>query len=190
MSNHFDQLMEGVAVRTDYTDGHSETLTGEDSPTGQPVIFINSDRYTGRAHDKMVKAEALHLLKYKKPELHAKLYGMALRDPEYMAWARRSYDIATGAAPDPETGKKVDPARKEDRPFNKWHEVSRFDQVIGGYILAQDPDLPTMRNWSRPDLPIGPELRGELEKLRQEFNNRSPSLSQPPKVAQKRAPNK
>jgi len=184
MPGLFDRLMKDVEIRP-YTGPHSETKYGDDSPTGKPIIFINDDKYQGRAKEKMAMAESLHLLKLKEPEIHKKLLDTALNDPEYMKWARRSYDIVTGKAPDPETGEYIPAAQRETRPFDKWHTVSRFDQVIGGYALAGDKDLPTMANWSRDRLPMGPALRSELEKIRQEFNNRSPSLGQPPKMGQR-----
>ena len=165
----FKGLLAGVDVAP-LNQGHSETLWGDDSPTGRPTIFINPDKYQGDAWDKMQKAEALHLLKLKNPNLHSAIMSDALDDPDYMRWARNSYDIMTGKKPDPETGKYVEKDKLERRSFNDWHNVSRFDQVMGGYILAGDPDFPTMKNWNRDKLPIGKRLRGWLEYLKQEFD--------------------
>ena len=75
----------------------------------------------------------------------------AFSSHEYLRWANASYERSR--------------AEGETRSFRDWHDVSRFDQVIGGYLFAQDPDLPTMANWSREDLPFGRPLSQELEKL-------------------------
>jgi len=164
----FERLLKDVEIRP-YSDGHSETVYGDDSPTGSPIIYINDDLYKGDAKKKMTRTEALHLLKIKEPKLHQQLMDAAMNDPAYMASARHSYDVVTGKKPD-ENGVYVPENRREQRPFDKWHNVSRFDQVIGGYILAQDPDFPTMKNWDRGKMQMGPELRRMLEAIRQEFN--------------------
>ena len=164
----FERLLKDVEIRP-YSDGHSETAYGDDSPTGSPIIYINDDLYKGDAKKKMTRTEALHLLKIKEPKLHQQLMDAAMNDPAYMASARHSYDVVTGKKPD-ENGVYVPENRREQRPFDKWHNVSRFDQVIGGYILAQDPDFPTMKNWDRGKMQMGPELRRMLEAIRQEFN--------------------
>jgi hypothetical protein len=102
----------------------------------------------------------------------------AMADSDYMDWTRKSYDYVSGNIPNPETGKfDIPKERLEKRDFDKWHNVSRFDQVIGGYIYAQDPDLPTMKNWDRYDLPMGSDLRAGLEAFREEFE--TPQISNP-----------
>ena len=181
--NLFSRLLKDVAIRP-YSEGNAETKTGDDSPTGKPIIYINNDTYAGKAKEKMVKAEALHLLKHKEPKLHRELYEAANRDPAYKKWAQDSYRVVTGQVPDPETGERVPEDKREKRDFEKWHKESRFDQVIGGYIMAGDPDIPTMRFWDRDNMRIGPELRGKFEKVRKEFDSYSfPRLGQPPKLA-------
>ena len=163
------KLLRGVEIRS--TDkGHSETQLPEDSPTGMPIIYINDSLYKGMARDKMIAAESIHLLKLADPDRHKKLMDTALADPEYMDWAQTSYDYLSGKIPNPETGLfDIDEKDYEKRDFDKWHNVSRFDQVIGGYIYSQDPDLPTMKNWNRYELPMGTELRAELESFREDF---------------------
>ena len=182
MSNLFDRLLKDVEIRP-YTEGNSETKWGDDSPTGKPVIFVNDDLYQGQAKQKMIKAEALHLLKLKEPELHKDLMDTAMNDPKYMASARHSYDVVTGKKPD-ENGDYVPEGRREKRSFDDWHNISRFDQVIGGYILAGDKDIPTMKNWNRESgvlTRMGPDLRRKLEVLRKEFNYQPPRLGEKPK---------
>ena len=49
--------------------------------------------------------------------------------------------------------------------------------MIGGYIYGQDPDLPTMKNWQPKSLPMGAELRAELESFRQDFQQ--PHINNP-----------
>jgi hypothetical protein len=173
------KLLENVAIMS--TDqGHSETEWGDDSPTGQPIIYINDSLYKGAARDKMISSESLHLLKHVDPERHADLESTALADPEYMAWAKRSYDFVTGKEPYPETGEYQPKDALEKRSFDKWHNISRFDQVIGGYLYAQDEDLPTMKSWNRENLPMGAELRGKLETFREEWET-PPKLGKPKK---------
>lgn len=182
MENLFDRLRKDVEIRP-YDKGNSETQWGDDSPTGKPIIYVNDDLYQGQAKDKMVKAESLHLLKVKEPELHGDLMNTALNDPEYMAAARHSFDVMRGRKPD-ENGDFIPEERREKRSFEDWHNISRFDQVIGGYILAGDPDLPTMKNWNRESgvlKRMGPDLRRKLEVLRKEFNNETPRLGESPK---------
>lgn len=179
MPNIRNRLLSGVDVGT-LEEGHSETLRGDDSPTGKPTILINDSMYTGRARDKMIAAESIHLWKDVDPEGHKKLLDTALADPEYMEWTQRSFDYLTGKIPNPETGKFDIPKDKlETRDFDQWHEVSRFDQVIGGYIYAQDPDLPTMKDWDRYTLPIGTDLRAGLEGFREDFE--TPQIADPRK---------
>ena len=170
----FERLLEGVDIQP-YSEGHSETKYGDDSPTGEPIIYVNDDLYKGNAKTKMTKAESLHLLKLKEPELYQSLMDEALNDPEYMASARHSFDVVRGLKPD-ENGNIVPEEKRETRPFEQWHTVSHFDQVLGGYILAQDPDFPTMKNFNRDEMSLGPGLREKFETIRQEFN--SPTNSQ------------
>jgi len=55
----------------------------------------------------------------------------------------------------------------ETRPIDEWWDVSRFDQVIGGYLLGgKDANIHTMRSWSK-DLPFGTTFREELEEFKQ-----------------------
>ena len=168
-----DDLLSDVEVRPyENKEAHSETLYGEDSPTGKPVILINEDRYPkgSPAYTKMVQGEALHLLKLRRPDLHKDLIKAAIEDPEYMDWQRDSYEIMSGTSPDPRTGKYVDEQYRETRDFNDWHNISRFDQILGGYIFAGDEDLPTMRNWDRGQLRIGNSLRSKLDDFANEFS--------------------
>ena len=177
MPNIRNRLLSGVEIGT-INEGHSETLRGDDSPTGKPMILINEALYKGAARDKMIAAESIHLLKDIDPERHKTLMDTALADSDYMAWTQKSFDYVSGKIPNPETGKfDIPKERLEERDFDKWHDVSRFDQVIGGYIYAQDPDLPTMKNWDRYDLPMGSDLRAGLEAFREEFE--TPQISNP-----------
>ena len=164
MPDLFERLRKNVEVATpeqskeffkenDFRWG--ETLTGEDSPTGKPLIFINDEKFqqagSTNFRDKAIKGESLHLLKDVAPNDYARLRIAANNDPEYQQWARESYRRSV--------------AEGETRPFNEWHDRSRLDQVIGGFLFAGDEDLPTMKEWSRKDLPFGTVFRNELERL-------------------------
>jgi hypothetical protein len=186
MANLFDRLLKDVEVKSSTDYDHSETKYGEDSDTGKPVIYVNPDQYPegSASRDKMIKGEALHLLKLKEPKLHKDLMDTALKDPEYMKAARHSFDVVRGLKPD-EEGNYVPEERREKRDFDKWHTVSRFDQVMGGYILAGDKDIPTMKNWNRDNMRMGPELRRKMEVLAKEFNYEKPRLDEKPKQQQR-----
>jgi|14_taG_2_1085336.scaffolds.fasta_scaffold82686_2 hypothetical protein len=149
---------------------HSETKRKGDSPLGEdkPVIYINSLKYkTPSQQQKMIAGEAIHLLKDVDPKRHKRMMDAAKKDPAYMAWAKRSYKYLSGDIPDQEGN--FYQGKLETRNFEDWHNISRFDQVIGGYIFGQDPDLPTMKNWFPKTLPIQSELREELESFRKDF---------------------
>ena len=142
----------------------AETYTGEDSPIGRDMIAINDRKFIEsgagpRYREKMIAFESLHRLKDKAPAMHKDLFETAMKDPKYRQWARESYEWEKEN-------------RGETRPFAKWHRVSRFDQVVSGYIFAGDPDIPSMKNWKREDLPIGRQLRSKLEKLRHQFDDK------------------
>ena len=157
-----------------YTDeyGNSETLTGEDSPTGKPIVYINDKIYKNPAvQERMIAAESIHLLKQVDPERFKDLMDTAKNDPVYMAGAEHSFDVARGKAADEHGIKKTE--NLEERNFDDWHRISRFDQFIGGYINAGDPEIPTMRNWNRETMRMGPELRSKIEAFRKEFNEPS-----------------
>jgi|GEM_PF-3188010 len=171
------ELLRGVEIRDlvpGYGRGHSETLVGDDSPTGMPMIMIG-DAYQGAARDKMIAAESLHLLKHADKARWQRLYDTAMADPKYTEWARRSYDVARGLAPDEDGNYNTEHPEKRD--FDRWHTLSRFDQVLGGYIYAGDSDLPTMKNWDRERLPIGEAFRAELESFRKDFE--TPMIADP-----------
>ena len=134
-----------------------ETLQGDDSPTGRPRILINHDKYrTAGVHDgyqeKAVLGEALHLLKVEEPDRWLRMRDKALADPKYRAWVEHSYQL-----------------EGDQRSFDDWHDRSRFDQIIGGYLFAKDPAFPTMKHWDRKAMPFGPALTEELEQLRKEL---------------------
>ena len=149
----------------------AETKIGDDRPTGNPLVFINERKMreagaSGDFVEKMMQGEALHNLKNVDPDRYKQLKRSALGSPEYMNWARESYlrSMKDG----------------EQRTFEDWHDTSRFDQIIGGYLFAGDKDLPTMANWSRDDLPFGAPLRQELDKLEADLGMKEQAPSSPP----------
>jgi hypothetical protein len=172
-----DRLLSAVDVADEaesasyFPDGdfrYAETLRGEDSPTGRTRILINDSKFKGKPEsyrDKMAILESLHVLESVAPESYKKLWGTATSDPEYMASAKNSYNVMTGKIPNPETGQFIHDDEREKRSFDDWHKLSRFDQVVGGYLMAGDKDIPTAKNWSR-DAPIyGSKLPAEIERL-------------------------
>ena len=129
-------------------------------------IFEDKLREAGSSGDfvkDMFLGEALHGLKDSAPEWHNRLKTAAANDPEVRNWKQESYDYLTGKIPDKE-GKYVPKEDRETRPIDKWWDVSRFDQVVGGYLLGgKNANVHTMRGWNRDDLPFGTEFRKELE---------------------------
>ena len=183
MDNLFDRLLKDVPIINSTEYGGSETLMPEDAPDGIATIFINPEVYPegSVARDKIIRSEALHSLKEKEPKMHKDLIETALRDRSYMDSANHSFDVVRGLIPD-EEGNYVPYGKREERWFDEWHNISRFDQVMGGYILAGDPDIPTMKNWDRKKMAMGPELRSKLEGLAREFNREErPHLGMKPK---------
>ena len=165
-----DQLLDSVQVATTKESINefkaddfrfSETKFGEDNPSGgKPKIFLNEVKMinagaTGNFRQKSILGESLHNLKNVDPVRYRRLEKAAIASPEYRRWAQESYKRAVGEG--------------ETRDIDAWHRHSRFDQVIGGFIFAGDEDLPTMKNWSRTDLPFGEPLTKELTKLAKEL---------------------
>ena len=98
----------------------------------------------------MMMGEALHNLDKTSPYWYNRLKEAAQQDDEVMQWKDDSY-------------KHVTTHDGETRPKEKWWNVSRFDQVVGGYLLGgEDANISTMRKWSK-DLPFGTTFRKELE---------------------------
>ena len=125
----------------------------------RPKIFINPANYSSAdVFKKLVFGESLHNLKNIEPALHKKLLEAALSSPEYRANAEAAYqtDIAAGRV-------------EENDTFDKWHVRSRFDQVIGGFLQAQDEDIPTMMNWHRTSGMFGVPLKRELRQLAEQL---------------------
>ena len=149
---------------------NSETKRKGDSPLGEdkPVIFINSEKYqTPAQQQKMIAGEAIHLLKDVDPKRHKRMMDAAKKDPTYMAWAEKSHKFGSGKIKDKDGNYYK--GKLEKRNFEDWHNISRFDQVIGGYIFGQDPDLPTMKEWFPKTLTMGAELKAEQEYFRKDF---------------------
>ena len=151
----------------------AETQIFDDSPTKQPRILINYEKFEedGRAGEDYVRelqfGEALHLLKYIDPTTYQDLYRTAMSEPEVRNWLEDSYERAKKT---PEEG-----GYREKRPFDKFVRQSRLDQVIGGYITGgKDSNIPTMRQWGK-DLPYGNQFRQKLDRLqtRMGFDDKS-----------------
>jgi len=165
-----DRLLEGVEVVspdqsslyfTEDDQRWAETQLGEDSPTGQDRILVNDRKFESAGaqdyRDEVVLGESLHRLKTVDPERYERMYNTAQQSEPYMDWARASYDMARERY-------------GEERPFEDWHRHSRFDQVIGGFLLSESQNMPSMQGWERGMLPLGDELRGELEQLENDLN--------------------
>lgn len=160
------RLLDGVAIATPEEsaaffeqyqhDGWAEVLTGDDSPTGEPIILVNDAKFEEAGapvgyREAMVLGETLHLLKDRDPMRYARIREVAEADQNFMDWAHESYEY--------------EQAQGEQREFDPWFEHSRFDQMIGGYIFAGHPAMPSLSDWKRSELPYGPALSVELDQL-------------------------
>ena len=109
---------------------------------------------TGDYVGDMMFGEALHNLDKTSPYWYNRLRTAAQVDDEVMRWKDESYKHVTQSMP----------ISGESRPKEQWWNVSRFDQVVGGYLLGgKDANVHTMRNWSQDDRGFGTTFRKELE---------------------------
>ena len=140
-----------------------ETLKGEDSPTGEPIVHINEKKFkealgqselTPQQIQKYFLGETLHNLKDVEPETYNSLLEAALSNPAYRQWMKDSFEL-------------VKEQEGEKRDISDWHRVSRFDQIIGGYLFAGDPDYPTLKGWKKTHPGFQGEFGNQLEILAQ-----------------------
>mgnify|MGYP003140409614 CR=1 FL=1 len=159
-----------------------ETLKGDDIKTrkdkSKPVVYINYDKWENKLPDDRLKngklppelvdkyflAETMHNLEGVDPEMYQKLWDAATGSEAYMDWAANSYKHVTTGRENPTMyGMRGRPIEK--RPFDEWLKRSRFDQTLGGYLYAGDPDFPTLRDWKRAWYSESPEFMRLLNEL-------------------------
>ena len=130
-------------------------------------FYVNEPRLraegsTGDFVSDMHLGEALHRLRDTAPEWHGRLQKAAAEDPVVQQWKRDSYahSIQSG----------------EKRPIDQWWDVSRFDQVVGGFLLGgPNANVNTMREWNRSKLPFGTRFRRELEAFEKALGRTPPA---------------
>jgi len=114
---------------------------------------LRDEGSTGNFVNDMIFGESLHNLDKTSPYWHSRLKEAANNDPQVMQWKQDSYEYSK--------------LRGEQRPIDEWWNTSRFDQVVGGYLLGgKDANVHTMREWNK-DLPFGTNFRNELEEFKQ-----------------------
>ena len=159
-----DAILSGVTRATpeeelslfNYHDAYGEVIDGK--------AYINEARLmnegsTGDFIGDMMFGEALHNLEKTSPYWYNRLRTAAQLDDDVMDWKDQSYDFVAGA--------KNPHLEGESRPKEKWWHVSRFAQVVGGYLLGgKDANVHTMRKWGK-DLPFGTTFRKELKAFKQ-----------------------
>ena len=144
-------------------------------------FYVNEARLrkegsTGDFVSDMQLGESLHRLRDTAPEWHSRLQKAAADDPAVQQWKRRSYDYVTGKAPD-EKGRYIPKDQREERPIEQWWDVSRCDQVVGGFLLGgPNANLSTMRGWDREKLPFGTKFRRELENFEKALGRTPPPV--------------
>ena len=130
------------------------------------TAYINEQKLreggsTGDVVGDMFFGEALHNLDKTSPYWHNRLKEAAENDPEVMRWRDDSYDFVSRKPHNPHLEGEL--RTKED-----WWNESRFDQVVGGYLLGgRDANIHTMRGWDRNKMPFGTTFRGVLEEFEQ-----------------------
>ena len=130
-------------------------------------VYINEEKLkaegsTGNFIDDMFFGEALHNLDKSSPEWYNRLKKAASNDPEVMRWKDKAFNYVSGA--------KNPHLEGESRTKKDWWKESRFDQVVGGYLLGgKDANVHTMRDWNKDYEGFGTEFRKELEAFRKEL---------------------
>jgi len=109
---------------------------------------------TGDFIGDMMFFESLHNLDKTSPYWYNRLKEAAENDPVVMKWKDDAYLDA------------VFNENYKGTPEQHWNE-SRFDQVVGGYLLGgKDANIHSLRGWSK-DLPFGTAFREELKEFEQ-----------------------
>jgi len=150
-----------------------ETKLSEDSPTGKPKIYINHKKFkndpnTGKNYEReMLIGEGIHLLKDIDPERADRLYKTAISDPGVLRWLKDSYAQ--------EVTNNNNIPNEQKRSFENYVKVSRLDQIIGHYLLAnKNASVPTNRQWPTQRLVergfYGTKFKDELDKLKKELD--------------------
>jgi len=144
-------------------------------PNTKPIVYLNYAKYeqalgqdelTDKQIEKYTFGESLHNLKNVDPGWYNRLKTAAALSPEYGGkggWKERSYDHVTDAnSMFPGAFRDV-----EKRGMDEWHDVSRFDQIIGGFLGTGDPDMPSlkMHGWTGGE-PYGDPFTEELDRFR------------------------
>ena len=139
---------------------------------------LREEGSTGDFVGDMLFGEALHELRNTAPEWHSRLQEAADNDPVLQGWKLESYNYLTGETPD-ENGNYVPEGQIEERPIDKWWDESRFDQVVGGFLLGgPNANVSTMRDWDRSKLPFGTGFRKELENFEKALGRTPPTQQQ------------
>jgi hypothetical protein len=131
-------------------------------------FYVNEPRLRAEGSTEGVAAdmhfgEALHRLRDTAPKWHSRLRTAAAADPAVQQWKRDSYAHAQRE-------------NNETRPIDEWWDVSRFDQVVGGFLLGgPDASIPTLRSWDREQLPFGMKFRQELEAFEKALGRTPPA---------------
>jgi len=145
-------------------------------------FYVNEARLrkegsTGDFVSDMQLGESLHNLPKTAPEWHSRLQKAAADDPAVQQWKRKSWDYVTGKTPDGRGQKIPENQRIKHGDIEAWWNESRFDQVVGGFLLGRpDANLSTMRGWDREKLPFGTKFRRELETFEKALGRTPPPV--------------
>ena len=137
-------------------------LKGTQSTRNKPVVHINKKKFetalgrkvTPKQIRKYALSESLHNLKNVEPETYYDLRVAALSNPDFRKWVMESYRD------------HYKPNAENPMDLDQWEVESRFDQIVGGFMFAGDPDFPTMEDWNAYDMPYSGAFRDKLQQLK------------------------
>ena len=141
-------------------DRWGETQLLDDSPIGATgTVYVNWEKLqqqkdagaiedVNRSAQKIVKGELNHMLKVHNPDFFEDMFNIAMADPKFVAKQEERKEYMG-----------------DERSLEKFIRTSALDETIGGTYFAGDPDLPSMKDWSRSGLDeyMGPELKEKIQ---------------------------
>ncbi len=130
------------------------------------IAYINEAKLknegsTGNFIGDMMFGESLHNLSKTSPYWYNVLKNAALKDNDVMRWRDDSYELVSRKPHNPHLEGEL--RTKED-----WWNESRFDQVVGGYLLGgPDANIHTMREWDQNYKGFGTTFKNKLNQFKQ-----------------------
>lgn len=135
-------------------------------------VYIFNGRTPPEARDDLQLFESFHGSKFKQTDWYKRLKNAAENDKNIQDWKNHSFKVLTGDIADPETGEKIAEEYRETRPIDKWWEESRFDQLVGGWVVGgPNSKLPTLQQGWDKDNKWGTGFKKELKAFTEYLKN-------------------